>query len=341
VRHNRGRSDFTYLEVDAMRIPFRQLVAALSIACIPLGASAQAWPNKPVRLIVPFAPGGTTDIVARIINERFSKELGGVVVIENRAGGGGAIGAEAVAKAPADGYTLGVATVSTMATLPATNPKNPYDPAKDFTPIINLVNVPNVMTVNPKNLPVKDMKEFISVLKRSPGKYSYASSGSGGISHLDGELFKVLTGTFIVHIPYRGSGPALNDTIGGQVDIQMDNLPSSIPHIKAGRLKALAVMSDKRIDTLPEVPTFAEVGLKDANNMAWYGLVGPAGLAPEIVQKLNAAANTALKDPEVLKRFAEGGSIAAGGTPQAFAQSAARELTLRRDIVRKQKITLD
>jgi tripartite-type tricarboxylate transporter receptor subunit TctC len=324
-----------------MRLAFRHFVAALSVASVPLTAVAQAWPAKPVRLIVPFAPGGTTDIVARIVNERLSKELGGAVVIENRAGGGGAIGAEAVAKAPADGYTLGVATVSTMATLPATNPKNPYDPAKDFTPVINLVNVPNVMTVNPKNLPVKDMKEFISLLKSSPGKYSYASSGTGGISHLDGELFKVLTGTFIVHIPYRGSGPALNDTIAGQVDIQMDNLPSSIPHIKAGRLKALAVMSDKRIDTMPEVPTFAEVGLKDANNMAWYGLVGPANLPAEIVQKLNAAANTALKDPEVLKRFAEGGSIAAGGTPQAFAQTAARELTLRRDIVRKQKITLD
>lgn len=324
-----------------MRIVLRFFAALLIVACLPSAGVAQAWPSKPVRLIVPFAPGGTTDIVARILNERLSKELGAVVVIENRAGGGGAIGAEAVAKAPADGYTLGVATVSTMATLPATNPKNPYDPVKDFTPVINLVNVPNVLTVNPKNLPVKDMKEFISLLKRSPGKYSYASSGSGGISHLDGELFKVLTGTFIVHIPYRGSGPALNDTIAGQVDIQFDNLPSSIPHIKAGRLKALAVMSDKRIDTLPEVPTFAEAGLKEANNMAWYGLVGPAQLPQEIVQKLNAAANAVLKDPEVLKRFAEGGSIAAGGTPQAFAQTAARELALRKDIVRKQKITLD
>lgn len=324
-----------------MRTLLRQIAFSLLGGCIPLAAQAQAWPSKPVRLIVPFAPGGTTDIVARILNERLSKELGVVVVIDNRAGGGGAIGAEAVAKAPPDGYTLGVATVSTMATLPATNPKNPYDPAKDFTPIVNLVKVPNVMTVNPKNIAAKDMKEFIALLKRSPGKYSYASSGSGGISHLDGELFKVLTGTFIVHIPYRGSGPALNDTIAGQVDIQMDNLPSSIPHIKAGRLKALAVMSDKRIDTLPEVPTFAEVGLKEANNMAWYGLVGPAHLPPEIVQKVNAAANAGLKDPEVLKRFAEGGSIAAGGTPHAFAQTAALELALRRDIVRKQKITLD
>ena len=323
--------------------PFRfaPMVLALLFTLLPFAAHGQAWPTKPVRLVVPFAPGGTTDIVARILSERLTKELGAVVVVENRAGGGGSIGADLVAKATPDGYTLGVATVSTMATIPATSPKNSYDPARDFTPIINLVNVPNVMTVNPKNVPVKDMKEFIALLKRSPGKYSYASSGTGGISHLDGELFKALTGTFIVHIPYRGSGPALNDTIAGQVDIQMDNLPSSIPHIKAGRLHALAVMSDKRVEALPEVPTFAEVGLKEANNMAWYGLVGPAHLPPEIVQKVNTAANAALKDPEVLKRFAEGGSIAAGGTPQAFAQTAARELALRKDIVRKQKIVLD
>jgi len=324
-----------------MRIPFRLIAAAVLAACLPLTAAAQAWPTKPVRLVVPFAPGGTTDIVARILTERLSKELGQVVVVENRAGGGGMIGADLVAKAAPDGYTLGVATVSTLATIPATTAKMPYDPVKDFSLIINLVTVPNVMTVNPKNVPVKDMKEFIALLKKNPGKYSFASSGTGGISHLDGELFKALTGTFIVHIPYRGSGPALNDAIAGQVDIQMDNLPSSIPHIKAGRLHALAVMSDKRIADLPDVPTFAEVGLKEANNVAWYGLVGPAGLPPEIVNKVNTAANAALKDPQVIARFAEGGSIAAGGTPQQFAQNAARELALRRDIVKKQKITLD
>lgn len=324
-----------------MRTPFRLIAVAMLAACLPLTAAAQAWPTKPIRLVVPFAPGGTTDIVARILTERLSKELGQVVVVENRAGSGGMIGADLVAKAAPDGYILGVATVSTLATIPATTAKMPYDPVKDFSLIINLVTVPNVMTVNPKNVPVKDMKEFIALVKKNPGKYSFASSGTGGISHLDGELFKALTGTFIVHIPYRGSGPALNDAIAGQVDIQMDNLPSSIPHIKAGRLHALAVMSDKRIPELPDVPTFAEVGLKEANNVAWYGLVGPAGLAPEIVTKVNTAANAALKDPQVIARFAEGGSIAAGGTPQQFAQNAARELALRRDIVKKQKITLD
>jgi tripartite-type tricarboxylate transporter receptor subunit TctC len=330
--------------LQSIERPFLRLVTGAMLciaAALPLTASAQSYPTKPVRLIVPFAPGGTTDIVARILGDRMGRELGRAIIIENRAGGGGVIGADMVAKASPDGYTLGVATVSTLATVPATTTNNPYDPTKDFTHIINLVNVPNVMTVNPKNVPVKDMKEFIALLKSRPGKYSYASSGTGGISHLDGELFKALTGTFIVHIPYRGSGPALNDTIAGQVDIQMDNLPSSMPHIKAGRLKALAVMSDRRVDLLPEVPTFAEVGLKDANNMAWYGIVGPAGLHADVVQKLNAAANAALKDGDALKRFAENGAIADGGTAQAFAQKAARELALRRDIVKKQNITLE
>ena len=315
--------------------------AALTCAAPHAFAQAQAWPSKPIRLLIPFAPGGTTDIVARIVGDKLGRELGQPVIIENRAGGGGTIGADALAKSAPDGYTLGMATVSTIATNPATNPKNPYDPVKDFTPIINLVNVPNVMTVNPVKLPVKDMKELIALLKKNPGKYSYASSGTGGISHLDGEAFKVMTGTYLVHIPYRGSGPALNDTIAGQVDAQFDNLPSSLAHIKGGKLKAIAVMSDKRVDALPEVPTFAEVGLKDANNMAWYGLVGPAGLPREVVQKVHAAALKTLNDADTKKRLADGGSIVDGGTPEQFVQKMAREIALRKDIVKKQKIVLE
>ena len=319
------------------------LAAALSAAFITLPATAlaQAWPSKPIRLIVPFAPGGTTDIVARIVGDKLGRELGQPVIIENRAGGGGTIGADSVAKSQADGYILGVATVSTIATNPATNPKIPYDSLKDFTFITNLVNVPNVYTVNPAKVPVKDMKEFIALAKRNPGKFSYASSGTGGIAHLDGELFKVLTGTFIVHIPYRGSGPALTDTVAGQVDTVFDNLPSSLPFIKAGKLKALAVMSDKRVEALPDVPTFAEVGLKEANNMAWYGLVGPAGLAKDIVEKIRTAAVKALNDADVKKRLADGGSIIDGGIPEQFLQKSQRELALRRDIVKKQKIVLE
>ena len=325
----------------------RNFIAAATIAAgtvftgaVPT-AYAQGYPAKPIRLIVPFAPGGTTDIVARIVGDKLGRELGQVVIIENRAGGGGTIGADFVAKSPADGYILGVATVSTIGTNPATNPKMPYDPIKDFSFITNMVNVPNVMTVNPNKLPVKDMKEFIAMVKKSPGKYSYASSGSGGISHLDGELFKALTGTFIVHIPYRGSGPALTDTVAGQVDAQMDNVPSSLPFIKSGKLRALAVMSDKRVEALPDVPTFAEVGLKEANNMAWYGLVGPAGLPKDIVARVHAATVKALNDPDVKKRLADGGSIVDGGTPEQFLQKGQRELALRRDIVKKQKIVLD
>ncbi len=314
---------------------------ALGFSAAAPAVLAQAWPAKPIRLIIPFAPGGTTDIVARIVGDKLGRELGQPVLLENRAGGGGTVGADLVAKAPADGYTIGMATVSTMATNPATNPRMPYDSLKDFTPVTNLVNVPNVMTVNPTKLPVKDMKELVALLKRSPGKFSYASSGSGGISHLDGEAFKVMTGTFLVHIPYRGSGPALNDTIAGQVDAQFDNLPSSLPHIRSGKLKAMAVMSDKRVESLPDVPTFAEVGLKDVNNMAWYGLVAPAGLPRDIQQKIHAAAVKTLNDPDVKKRLADGGSTVDGGTPEQFTQLVQRELALRKDIVKKQKIVLE
>ena len=322
---------------------FQRLLSTLAAAASLLAATAASaqgnYPTKPIQLIVPFATGGPTDILARVLATDMSPRLGQPIVVEAKAGATGSIGQDYVSKSAPDGYTIVMITNTSSNNYHLMN--RSIDFVKDFSMIINLVTVPNVMTVNPKNVPVKDMKEFIALVKKSPGKYSFASSGTGGISHLDGELFKALTGTFIVHIPYRGSGPALNDAIAGQVDIQMDNLPSSIPHIKAGRLHALAVMSDKRIPDLPDVPTFAEVGLKEANNVAWYGLVGPAGLAPEIVTKVNTAANAALKDPQVIARFAEGGSIAAGGTPQQFAQNAARELALRRDIVKKQKITLD
>jgi len=316
------------------------IAAAAALLAAPTLALAQAYPSRPIRLIVPFAAGGTTDIVARIVSDKLGRELGQPVIIENRGGGGGMIGADAVAKAAPDGYILGVATVSTLATVPATTAKMPYDPAKDFTHIINLVNVPNVMTINPK-VPAKDMKEFIALLKKNPGKYSFASSGTGGISHLDGELFKVLTGTYMIHIPYKGSGPALNDTIAGQVEAEFDNLPSSLPFIKAGKLRALGLQSDKRADSLPDLPTFAELGLKEANNMAWYGLVGPAGLPKDIVAKLNSAANKALADPDVKRHLADGGSIVDGGTPEHFVQVAQKELALRRDIVKKQNIKME
>jgi tripartite-type tricarboxylate transporter receptor subunit TctC len=325
---------------------FLHALAALGIGLLiaftlSMDALAQGFPTKPIRLVVPFAPGGTTDIVARIVADRMTRDLGQPVIVENRSGGGGTIGADLVAKSAPDGYTLGMATVSTMATNPATNPRIPYDAARDFSLIINLVDVPNVLIVNPTKVPSKDVKEFVALLAKNPGRYSFASSGSGGLSHLDFELFKMLTKTFLVHIPYRGTGPAMNDTIAGQVDAMIDNLPSALPHIRSGKVRALAVMAEKRIDALAGVPTFAEVGLKDANNMAWYGLLGPAGLPQPILRRVHEAAVKALNDPESRKRLADGGSIVDGGTPEAFAQKAARELALRREIVTKQNIKVE
>ncbi|SOY44219.1 conserved hypothetical protein, UPF0065 [Cupriavidus taiwanensis] len=314
-------------------------MAALGLAHAGL-AHAQSYPAKPIRLIVPFAAGGTTDIVARAVSDGLGRELGQPVVVENRGGGGGAIGADALAKSAPDGYTLGIATVSTMATNPATNPKNPYDPLKDFAPITNLVNVPNVLTVNPK-VPAKTLKEFVAMLKANPGKYSYASAGKGSISHLDGELFKDITKTDMVHIPYRGSGPALNDTLAGQVNAQFDNLPSSMPHIQAGKLRALAVAAPKRVEGLPDVPTFAEAGMKDMNNMAWYGLVAPAGTPAAIITRVHDAAVKALQDPNVKRRLADSGAYTDGNTPAQYAAQIKRELDLRKKIARDQNITLE
>ncbi|KOF54611.1 MULTISPECIES: tripartite tricarboxylate transporter substrate binding protein BugE [unclassified Achromobacter] len=316
------------------------LAAAIAGLCLAAPAqAADAYPNKPIRLIVPFAAGGTTDIVARIVAEGLTRELGQPVVVENRGGGGGSIGADALVRSAPDGYTLGVATVSTMATNPATNPNNPYDPIKDFTPITNLVNVPNVLTVNPK-VPAKTLAEFITLLKSNPGKYSYASSGTGGISHLDGELFKSLTNTDMVHVPYRGSGPALNDTIAGQVNAQFDNLPSSLPHIQAGKLRALAVAAPKRLPSLPDVPNFAEAGLPQMDNMAWYGLVAPAGTPKAVVDRVHDAAVKALKDPKIAQRLADGGALVDGNTPAEYAAQIKRELELRQRIAKERNIKL-
>ncbi|CAB3829514.1 hypothetical protein LMG26858_00620 [Achromobacter anxifer] len=314
------------------------LAAAIAGVCFSTAAhAADPYPNKPIRLIVPFAAGGTTDIVARVVADGLGRELGQPVIVENRGGGGGSIGADALARSTPDGYTLGVATVSTMATNPATNPKNPYNPLTDFAPITNMVNVPNVLTVNPA-VPAKSLAEFIALLKANPGKYSYASSGAGGIGHLDGELFKSLTKTDMVHVPYRGSGPALNDVIAGQVNAQFDNLPSSMPHIQAGKLRALAVAAPKRLPALPDVPTFAEGGLPEMDNMAWYGLVAPAGTPQTVIDRIHDATVKALKDPKIVQRLADGGSLVDGNTPAEYAAQIKRELELRQRIAKERNI---
>ena len=315
------------------------LAAALLASAAPL-LHAQAYPVKPVRLIVPFAPGGTTDIVARVIGERLQKELGQPVIVENRAGAGGALGASEIAKAAPDGYTIGMATVSTTATNPAINPRIPYDPVKDFSPIVNIAATPNVVAVHP-SFKARDYAGLITELKARPGRHSYGTAGTGSIGHLQMELFKSLAGLYILHIPYKGSGPALNDALAGTVPIVFDNLPSALPFIRDGRLIPIVVSSAGRSAQLPNVPTFQEVGLERANRMAYYGLHGPKGLPPEVVKALNAAVRKSLSDPAVKARIEATGSIIVGNSPEDFGRQIAAEFEVYRRTVNDQKLTLD
>ena len=318
----------------------RSAIFALSLFAAASFAHAQGYPNKVIKLQVPFAPGGTTDIVARTIADGLGKALGQVVVVENKAGGGGVIGATETAHAAPDGYSLGMATVSTTAANPAINPKIPYNPITDFTPIINIAATPNVIAVHP-GFPAKDYKGFIAELKKSPGKYSYASSGTGGIGHLQTELFKNLAGVFITHIPYRGAGPALNDTVAGQVPMIFDNMPSALPFIQSNRLVPIVVAAPQRLAQLPNVPTFKEVGLEPANRMAYYGIYGPKGLSKEVVDKVNAGVRKALEDPAVRKRIEDTGSLIVANTPEQFAVHIKAEFEVYKKVVETSKLKLD
>ena len=302
-------------------------------------ARAQNYPSKPIRLVVPFAAGGTTDLMARIVAEPLGKLLGQTVVVDNKAGGGGVNGAAEVARAAPDGYTLGLATASSNATNPAINPKVPYS-LKDFSPITNMAATPNVLAVNPA-FPAKDFAGLLAELRRKPGQYDYASSGTGGIGHLQMELFKNLTQTFLVHIPYSGGGPALRDTVGGQVMIIFDNLPSALPHIKDKRLIAMAVATPERVADLPNIPTFKELGLEPVNRPAFYGIYGPKGMPKELVQKLNAALLKVLQDPAVVKRIEATGSKVIGNSPEQFAQQLKAEFEVYKKVVDAQKLKLD
>jgi len=310
-------------------------VATASAMLLPRSAHAQqpvaapaagAWPNKPVRIVVPFAPGGTTDILARALTPDLSRVFGQQFVVDNRAGAGGNVGAEIVAKAPADGYTLLMGTVGTHGINRALYAKLPYDPIKDFVPITLVAAVPNVMVMNvdkAKSLGITNVQDFIRAAKASPGKFNMASSGNGTSIHLAGELFKSMTGTFMLHLPYRGSGPALLDVVGGNADVMFDNLPSSMAQIKAGKLTALAVTSSQRSGALPDVPTVEQAGgptLKGYEASSWFGLLAPAGTPPEVVNRIQQEVAKSLASPAMKERLMAQGAIPGGNTPAEFAK---------------------
>ena len=295
-----------------------------ALAAAPLSWAQGAWPNKPVRIIVPFAPGGTTDILARALAPELSRAFGQSFVVDNRAGAGGNIGSEAVAKSPADGYTLLMGTVGTHGINRSLYDKLPFDPVKDFVPISLVAAVPNVMVINTdkaKALGINNVRDFIRYAKANPGRLNMASSGNGTSIHLAGELFKSMTGTYMVHFPYRGSGPALMDMVAGNMDVMFDNLPSAMPHIRSGRLRALAVTSAERSGALPEVPTVEEAGgLKGFDASSWFGLLAPAGTPADIVNRVQQETAKALATPAMKEKLLAQGAIPSGNTPAEFAR---------------------
>lgn len=299
--------------------------AALTAASAALPALAQsAYPNKPIKLVVGYAAGGATDVIARLVGQKLGDSLGQTVVIDNRAGANSNVGAEAVARSPADGYTLYVYTIAN--TINATlYPKLGYDPEKDFEPIGLIAKVPNILVVN-KDVPVKTLAEYVAYTKAQPQGVTFASSGSGSSIHLSGEMFKMMTKLNMLHVPYRGSAPAVSDLLGGQVQSMFDNAPSAMPHIQSGRLRPIAITSPQRSPLLPDVPTFIESGYADFDVQSWFGLAAPAGTPAAVVDKLNAELAKVLALPEVKKRLAEMGATPAGGSPADMRKFASAEI---------------
>jgi len=316
----------------------RHLMALTASSLLPGLGLAQA--GKPLRLVVPFPPGGATDITARVVSEPLARILGQPVIVENRAGAGGSIGMAEVARSAPDGLTLGVATLSTHGVNPAVYTKLPYDPIKDFVAVTELVKAPGVVVVNAA-LPVRNFAELIAYLKANPGKLSYASPGNGTIGHMWGELFKSTTNTFMVHIPYRGAGPALNDVVGGQVMVYFDQVAASLPFIQSGKLRAIAVSWNKRLDVLPNIPTYAELSLFSNNDPSWFGLVAPVGTPSAAVKRIHEGVVKALREPAVGAKLSGQGLFASGTSPDEFAAQLRKEIDKMQRIARFAKIRLD
>jgi tripartite-type tricarboxylate transporter receptor subunit TctC len=328
--------DFNYLFGKVMRLSLAFIFTVLSFSSSL--AAQTSYPTKPVKIVVPFLAGGTTDIIGRLVAQELSK-AGINAVVENRPGAGGNIGAEQVAKSPADGYTLFVGTVGTHGINASLYAKLPYDPIKDFAPVTLVASVPNVLVVHP-SIPANNVKELIALVKAKPGKYNYASSGNGTSIHLSGELFKSMTGAFITHIPYRGSSAAISDVMGGQVDMMFDNLPTALPHIKSGKLKALGLTSAKQNSAVPGVPTIGQ-SLPGYEASSWFGLFAPAGTPKEIVTKLNQVLVKAISTPEVRERLLTQGAEPVGNTPEQFADYVVAEIAKWAKVVKASGAKVD
>jgi tripartite-type tricarboxylate transporter receptor subunit TctC len=327
--------------MTAITLPRRAALLAAAALALAGTAQAQSFPDRPIRLIVPFAPSGSTDLAARLVAEYAGRELGQSIVVDNKAGAGGSLGMELVAKAKPDGYTLGMATMSTHGTNPVVYAaKLKYDAIKDFSPVTNVATVPSVFAINPA-VPAKTMQEFIALAKANPGKYSFASPGTGSLGHANIEHFASLAKIQLLHVPYKGAGLAMNDTLGGQVNAITDNLPSALPHIKGGKLRALAVLSEKRSAALPDVPTYGELGFPQMGGGGWFGIVAPAGTPPAVIAQLNQAIHKAMKQPEFIRRMDESGATLIPGTPADFSKQITQAIERYQRVAKVANLSID